>query len=108
MGRDVADALFGDSIGQQGAALGLELQRRTAEQLFQVLGELKGGAMKVGQALSVLEPALPEEIAAKATVSMLLERRSLPKASYWMRYLPAARSSRLLAMPEVSAQVVIN
>ena len=29
MGRDVADALFGDSIGQQGAALGLELQRRT-------------------------------------------------------------------------------
>ena len=29
MGRDVADVLFGDSIGQQGAALGLELQRRT-------------------------------------------------------------------------------
>ena len=29
MGRDVADALLGDSIGQQGAALGLELQRRT-------------------------------------------------------------------------------
>ena len=27
MGRDVADVLFGDSIGQQGAALGLQLQR---------------------------------------------------------------------------------
>lgn len=38
-----------------------EIQRRTAEQLFAVLGSLKGGAMKVGQALSVLEAALPEE-----------------------------------------------
>ncbi|WP_435202989.1 ABC1 kinase family protein [Janibacter sp. GS2] len=38
-----------------------EIQRRTAEQLFTVLGSLKGGAMKVGQALSVLEAALPEE-----------------------------------------------
>ncbi|AEW96415.1 ABC transporter ATP-binding protein [Streptantibioticus cattleyicolor NRRL 8057 = DSM 46488] len=40
-----------------------ELQQRTAEQLFKVLGELKGGAMKFGQALSVFEAALPEEIA---------------------------------------------
>ena len=38
-----------------------ELQARTAEHLFAVLGELKGGAMKVGQALSVLEAAMPEE-----------------------------------------------
>lgn len=38
-----------------------EIQRRTAEQLFTVLGSLKGGAMKVGQALSVLEAAMPEE-----------------------------------------------
>jgi predicted unusual protein kinase regulating ubiquinone biosynthesis (AarF/ABC1/UbiB family) len=41
-----------------------ELQARTAEQLFTVLGELKGGAMKFGQALSVFEAALPEENAA--------------------------------------------
>ena len=41
-----------------------EIQQRTAEQLFRTLGELKGGAMKFGQALSVLEAALPEEIAA--------------------------------------------
>lgn len=39
-----------------------EIQRRTAEQLFAVLGSLKGGAMKVGQALSVLEAAMPEEM----------------------------------------------
>src|SRR5256885_8244937 len=41
-----------------------ELQARTAEQLFTVLGELKGGAMKLGQALSVFEAALPEQSAA--------------------------------------------
>ena len=36
-----------------------EIQQRTADQLFKVLGELKGGAMKFGQALSVFEAALP-------------------------------------------------
>lgn len=41
-----------------------EVQQRTAEQLFRTLGELKGGAMKFGQALSVLEAALPEELVA--------------------------------------------
>src|SRR6059058_4728363 len=41
-----------------------DLQAKTAEQLFTVLGELKGGAMKFGQALSVFEAALPEESAA--------------------------------------------
>ncbi len=40
-----------------------EMQVRTAEQLFGVLGELKGGAMKFGQALSVFEAALPDELA---------------------------------------------
>ena len=35
---------------------------QAAEQVFAVLGELKGGAMKVGQALSVLEAAMPEEM----------------------------------------------
>jgi predicted unusual protein kinase regulating ubiquinone biosynthesis (AarF/ABC1/UbiB family) len=40
-----------------------ELQKRTAEQLFSTLGQLKGGAMKFGQALSVFEAALPEELA---------------------------------------------
>lgn len=47
--------------GQPADVVNEEIQRRTAEQLFTVLGSLKGGAMKVGQALSVLEAALPEE-----------------------------------------------
>jgi predicted unusual protein kinase regulating ubiquinone biosynthesis (AarF/ABC1/UbiB family) len=50
--------------GSSGADVAAELQRRTAEQLFKVLGELKGGAMKFGQALSIFEAALPEESAA--------------------------------------------
>jgi predicted unusual protein kinase regulating ubiquinone biosynthesis (AarF/ABC1/UbiB family) len=37
-----------------------ELMEKAANQLFTVLGELKGGAMKVGQALSVVEAAIPE------------------------------------------------
>src|SRR5207237_10633504 len=41
-----------------------ELQARTAEQLFAVLGQLKGGAMKLGQTLSVFEAAVTDEIAA--------------------------------------------
>src|SRR6478736_3301894 len=42
----------------------MDVQQRTAEQLFKTLGELKGGAMKMGQALSILESALPEEVSA--------------------------------------------
>jgi predicted unusual protein kinase regulating ubiquinone biosynthesis (AarF/ABC1/UbiB family) len=41
-----------------------EVQQRTAEQLFRTLGDLKGGAMKFGQAMSIFEAALPEELAA--------------------------------------------
>ncbi|MFD7893370.1 ABC1 kinase family protein [Streptomyces sp. NPDC059743] len=55
---------LGKRIGGKSAELvARELQQRTADQLFKVLGELKGGAMKFGQALSVFESALPEEIA---------------------------------------------
>ncbi len=41
-----------------------QLQQKTAEQLFTVLGELKGGALKFGQAMSVFETALPESLVA--------------------------------------------
>src|ERR1700744_5905773 len=52
-----------------------EIQQRTAEQIFRVLGELKGGAMKLGQALSIFEAALPPEIAGpyRATLTKLQE-----------------------------------
>jgi predicted unusual protein kinase regulating ubiquinone biosynthesis (AarF/ABC1/UbiB family) len=50
--------------GKQADEVATEFQQRTAEQLFKVLGELKGGAMKLGQALSVFEAAMPEDLAA--------------------------------------------
>ncbi len=56
---------LGKRIGGRPAEMvASEVQQRTAEQLFRVLGELKGGAMKFGQALSVFEAALPEDLAA--------------------------------------------
>ena len=50
--------------GAPAEQVSVELQQRAAEQLFRVLGELKGGAMKFGQALSLFESMLPEEVAA--------------------------------------------
>ncbi|KRF36815.1 ABC1 kinase family protein [Nocardioides sp. Soil805] len=56
---------FGRRLGGAPAdAVLTEVQQRTAEQLFKTLGELKGGAMKFGQALSVFEAALPDELVA--------------------------------------------
>jgi predicted unusual protein kinase regulating ubiquinone biosynthesis (AarF/ABC1/UbiB family) len=61
--------------GKSADAVTADLQARTADQLFTVLGELKGGAMKFGQALSVFEAALPEDTAApyRAALTKLQE-----------------------------------
>ena len=54
---------FGKKVGGKPAELvAAEVQQRTAEQVFKTLGELKGGAMKFGQAMSIFEVALPEEM----------------------------------------------
>ncbi|TNC21405.1 ABC1 kinase family protein [Amycolatopsis alkalitolerans] len=50
--------------GQSAEEVNATLSARAAEQLFEVLGALKGGAMKFGQALSVFEAAVPDELAA--------------------------------------------
>ncbi|MCH5645039.1 MULTISPECIES: AarF/ABC1/UbiB kinase family protein [unclassified Gordonia (in: high G+C Gram-positive bacteria)] len=48
-------------VGKDKDQVNQELLEKSAEQLFSVLGELKGGAMKVGQALSIMEAAIPDE-----------------------------------------------
>src|SRR6201981_567213 len=87
-----------------GAALGLgkrlggrpaeivaqELQQRTAEQIFRVLGELKGGALKLGQALSICEAALPPELAEPYRATLTRLQESAPP-------LPASTVHRVLA-----------
>jgi predicted unusual protein kinase regulating ubiquinone biosynthesis (AarF/ABC1/UbiB family) len=50
--------------GQTSEQVNADISAKTAEQLFAVLGQLKGGAMKFGQALSVFEAAVPDELAA--------------------------------------------
>ena len=76
---------LGKRVGGRPAELvAAEVQARTAEQLFKVLGELKGGAMKFGQAMSIFEAALPEEVAGpyRATLTKLQDAAPpMPAAS---------------------------
>ncbi|MVA76128.1 AarF/ABC1/UbiB kinase family protein [Auraticoccus sp. F435] len=69
--------------------LGEEARRRTAQQLFTVLGELKGGAMKMGQALSLFEAVLPDDVAAPYRVHLKRLQDSAPP-------MPAARVHAVL------------
>ena len=82
---------FGKRVtGIASEVISAEVQQRTAEHLFKVLGQLKGGAMKLGQAMSVFEAALPEEIAGPY-------REALTKLQEAAPPLPAASVHRVLA-----------
>jgi predicted unusual protein kinase regulating ubiquinone biosynthesis (AarF/ABC1/UbiB family) len=73
---------MGRRIGGASAdAVMFDVQQRTAEQLFKTLGDLKGGAMKMGQALSILESALPEELAAPYRAHLTRLQDSAPPMS---------------------------
>src|SRR4029453_17943418 len=67
-----------------------QLQQRAAEQVFRVLGELKGGAMKFGQALSLFESVLPEEVAAPYRAHLIRLQDSAPP-------MPASRVHAVLS-----------
>jgi predicted unusual protein kinase regulating ubiquinone biosynthesis (AarF/ABC1/UbiB family) len=78
---------FGKRLGGKPAeAVLTEVQQRTAEQLFRTLGELKGGAMKFGQALSVLEAALPDELVAPYRAHLTALQDSAPAMPASMAY----------------------
>jgi predicted unusual protein kinase regulating ubiquinone biosynthesis (AarF/ABC1/UbiB family) len=66
-----------------------ELMDKAAQQLFTVLGELKGGAMKVGQALSVMEAAIPEQYGKPYREALTKLQREAPP-------LPAEKVHRVL------------
>ncbi|WP_424211881.1 ABC1 kinase family protein [Streptomyces sp. BI20] len=76
--------------GRSAELVATELQQRTADQLFKILGELKGGAMKLGQALSVFESALPEEVAGPYRAALTKLQEAAPP-------LPAATVHQVLA-----------
>jgi predicted unusual protein kinase regulating ubiquinone biosynthesis (AarF/ABC1/UbiB family) len=82
---------LGKRIGGRPAEIVVEeIQQRTAEQIFRVLGELKGGAMKLGQALSIFEAALPPEIAEPYRATLTKLQESAPP-------LPASTVHKVLA-----------
>lgn len=82
---------IGKRIGGRSAEIvAQEIQQRTADQLFRVLGELKGGAMKFGQALSIFEAALPPELAEPYRATLTRLQEAAPP-------LPAASVHRVLA-----------
>ena len=66
-----------------------ELLKKAANQLFTVLGELKGGAMKVGQALSVMEAAIPDEFGEPYREALTKLQKDAPP-------LPAEKVHRVL------------
>jgi predicted unusual protein kinase regulating ubiquinone biosynthesis (AarF/ABC1/UbiB family) len=76
--------------GMASDVVSAEIQERTAEHLFSVLGQLKGGAMKFGQALSIFEAALPEELAGPY-------RQALTKLQEAAPPLPVASVHKVLA-----------
>ena len=82
---------IGKRIGGRSAEIvAQEIQQRTADQVFRVLGELKGGAMKLGQALSIFEAALPPELAGPYRATLTKLQESAPP-------LPVATVHRVLA-----------
>jgi predicted unusual protein kinase regulating ubiquinone biosynthesis (AarF/ABC1/UbiB family) len=77
--------------GRSAEIVAREIQQRTADQIFRVLGELKGGAMKLGQALSIFEAALPPELAEPYRATLTRLQESAPP-------LPAGTVHKVLAV----------
>ena len=76
--------------GRPAEVVAQEIQQRTAEQVFRVLGELKGGALKLGQALSIFEAAMPPEVAGPYRAALTRLQESAPP-------LPAKTIHKVLA-----------
>jgi predicted unusual protein kinase regulating ubiquinone biosynthesis (AarF/ABC1/UbiB family) len=77
-------------VGGDSDEISAQLMAKSAEQLFTVLGELKGGAMKFGQALSVFEAAIPDELAAPFRESLVKLQTAAPP-------MPTTEVHRMLA-----------
>jgi predicted unusual protein kinase regulating ubiquinone biosynthesis (AarF/ABC1/UbiB family) len=75
--------------GADADAVAAAAMERNAEQLFAVLGQLRGGAQKVGQALAVYESMMPAELAEPY-------RRALTRLQTEGPALPAREVHRVL------------
>ncbi len=100
--------------GRPAELIAAEVQARTAAQLFAVLGELKGGAMKVGQWMSAMEAALPDQLAGPYGEALTRLQEAAPPMSTSMvhRVLAdelgrdwRARFARFEAAPAAAASI---
>ena len=86
--------------GGDSEEISAQLMARSAEQLFAVLGELKGGAMKFGQALSVFEAAMPDELAGPFREALTkLQDAAPPMPTRDVHRMLAEQFGRRLARP---------
>ncbi|AYF79590.1 AarF/ABC1/UbiB kinase family protein [Nocardia yunnanensis] len=76
-GRRIAGASK-RALGRPADEVDREIQRRTAEHMAEVLGELKGCAAKLGQILGIYELALPADLAQPYRVALSRLQDSAP------------------------------
>ncbi|WP_067685695.1 ABC1 kinase family protein [Nocardia jejuensis] len=79
------------AMGQPARQVELDIQARTAQHMFEVLGELKGCATKIGQMLALYELALPPELGAPYQAALSQLQDSTPAM------LPAAVDKAMAA-----------
>ncbi|MEV6556837.1 AarF/ABC1/UbiB kinase family protein [Nocardia sp. NPDC051756] len=66
------------ALGRSSEEVNRDIQLRTAQHMFEVLGELKGCAAKLGQLLAIYELALPPEIAEPYRIALSQLQDSAP------------------------------
>lgn len=98
-------------LGRSAEEIGRDIQRRTAQHIFEVLGELRGGAQKLGQILALTELTLPSELAEPYRIALSRLQDSGPSmlpslvhdtmaanmGENWRQYFSSFDSSRAAA-----------
>ncbi|WP_245745786.1 ABC1 kinase family protein [Nocardia altamirensis] len=66
------------ALGRSSEEVNRDIQLRTAQHMFEVLGELKGCAAKLGQLLAIYELGLPQELAEPYRIALSRLQDSAP------------------------------
>ncbi|MEV6773697.1 AarF/ABC1/UbiB kinase family protein [Nocardia sp. NPDC051030] len=66
------------ALGRPAAEIDADIRLRTAQHMFEVLGELKGCAAKLGQLLAIYELGLPPELAEPYGIALSRLQDSMP------------------------------
>jgi predicted unusual protein kinase regulating ubiquinone biosynthesis (AarF/ABC1/UbiB family) len=88
-GGFIAGTLAGDTDERR-----IDNQAKNAEMLFNVLGSMRGGAAKLGQALSVFEPAIPQQLIEPYRQALTKLQEQLPPLPF------SALRSSLVGLPD--------